>query len=226
MRFMTQLICFGALSLMAGCASNTPYNSGYPDRNAHEIQVIQDTVVMEVRLSPAEQGLPYYQVNKVRNFMSDYKSRGHDHGPLVVSVPSGSPHAGQFEASVKQALAIAYDYGVKDISRNDYDSNGSPEAPMVLAFTAYRAIPPKCRSLATIDLTDSRSNDPQPMFGCATQANLAAMVADPADLLGIRRADPIDTLRRTEVLNKYRAGESTATERSQDESGAVSTAVE
>tara|TARA_Y100000052_G_scaffold22006_1_gene22439 strand:- start:38788 stop:39468 length:681 start_codon:yes stop_codon:yes gene_type:complete len=226
MRFMTQLICFGSLSLMAGCASNMPYNSGYPDRVSHEIQVVEDTMVLEIRASDAEPGLPYYQVNKVKNFMADYKSRGHDHGPLVLSVPVGSPFAGQYEAGVQQALAIAYDYGVKDVSRNDYNSNGSPEAPMILAFTAYRAIPPKCRSLASINLSDTRSNDPQPTFGCATQANLAAMVADPADLLGIRRADPIDTLRRTEVLTKYRAGESTATERSQDESGAVSTAVE
>ena len=58
------------------------------------------------------------------------------------------------------------------------------------------------------------------------RANLAAMVSDPADLLGARRSDPADTLRRIEVLDLYRAGQSTATERSESESGAVSTAVE
>ena len=63
-------------------------------------------------------------------------------------------------------------------------------------------------------------------YGCATNSNLAAMIADPADLLGTRRADPIDTLRRTEVLSKYRAGQSTATERTEQETGAVSNVVE
>ena len=44
-------------------------------------------------------------------------------------------------------------------------------------------------------------------LGCATQRNLAAMVANPADLVQPRGEDPISTSRRTVVLDKYRKGE-------------------
>lgn len=227
MRHFTPLISLGALALLAGCSSYDPVlKAGSSDRKSFDIEVVEDTMVLELNASQAEPGLPYHQIRKVQNFMADYKSRGKRHGPLIVSVPTGSPFAPQYEQSVQETLNIAYDYGVLDVSRSDYDSNGAPEAPMILAFATFRAIPPNCPSLATINMAASSTSDPQPAFGCATQANLAMMVADPADLLGTRRADPVDTLRRAEVLTKYRAGESTATERGEQETGAISTAVE
>jgi len=48
-------------------------------------------------------------------------------------------------------------------------------------------------------------------FGCATQRNLAAMVDNPADLVQPRAETPIYTPRRTQVVDKYRQGASTAT---------------
>ena len=228
MRFSHCLIGMAALSTLAGCATYDPVlpASGTNGRTHHEIEVVEDTEVLELLASQAEPGLPYYQQREVRYFLSQYSQRGRRHGPLVVSVPQGSPYQGSYEVSVNQLFDMAHEYGVRDIERSDYNSNGSAEAPMVLAFTAYRAIAPDCPSLATINMAASSSNDPSPAFGCAMRANLAAMVSDPADLLGARRFDPADTLRRVEVLDRYRAGESTATERSDDESGAVSTAVE
>jgi pilus assembly protein CpaD len=59
-------------------------------------------------------------------------------------------------------------------------------------------------------------------FGCALQANLAAMVADPADLAAPRRADPAEAARRTVVLDKYCRGEQTHATRSDDERVTVS----
>ena len=44
-------------------------------------------------------------------------------------------------------------------------------------------------------------------LGCASQRNLAAMVANPADLVQPRGEDPISTNRRSVVLDKYRKGE-------------------
>lgn len=227
MRVKSLLIGLSALPLLVSCSSYDPLlKTGSNDRPTYDIQVVEDTMVLEILASQSEPALPYYQINKVKYFLEDYSARGKRHGPLIISVPQGSPFGPQFEAGVKQTLNLAYEYGVKDISRNDYDSNGSPEAPMVLAFTAYKAIPPNCPSMASVNLAGTKTNDAHPGFGCAMQANLAAMIADPADLLGTRRADPVDTLRRAEVLTKYRAGQSTATERTEQETGAVSTAVE
>ena len=113
-----------------------------------------------------------------------------------------------------------------DIARSDYDSNGSPDAPMVLAFKAYKAIPPKCASMASVNFADTSENDTLPTFGCAQQVNLAALVADPADLRAAQPEDPSDVMRRVTVIDKYRAGESTITERSDAESGAIAQAIE
>jgi pilus assembly protein CpaD len=66
-------------------------------------------------------------------------------------------------------------------------------------------------------------DNPSPVnFGCATQNNLAAMVADPADLVMPRTMTASDAQRRGTVFEKYRKGEITATTRDQHDSAALS----
>jgi len=48
-------------------------------------------------------------------------------------------------------------------------------------------------------------------FGCAYQRNMAAMVDNPSDLVQPRPETPAYTIRRTEGFDKYRQGNSTAT---------------
>jgi pilus assembly protein CpaD len=52
------------------------------------------------------------------------------------------------------------------------------------------------------------------------------MVADPADLMAIRALDASDINRREIVLEKYRQGEPTGAQRTDDESGSLATAVQ
>ncbi|MFX7071671.1 CpaD family pilus assembly lipoprotein, partial [Acinetobacter baumannii] len=54
-------------------------------------------------------------------------------------------------------------------------------------------------------------NRPYHNFGCATQRNLAAMVDNPADLEQPRPESPAYTLRRTMSFERYRKGDTTAT---------------
>lgn len=55
--------------------------------------------------------------------------------------------------------------------------------------------------------SDSHLNRPTWNHGCATQHNLAAIVANPADLLGPRAEAPADAARRQTALGRYRRGE-------------------
>ena len=48
-------------------------------------------------------------------------------------------------------------------------------------------------------------------FGCSTQSNIAAMVSNPADLLGPRSMTPSSADRRDTVYDKYVKGQPTAT---------------
>jgi pilus assembly protein CpaD len=65
------------------------------------------------------------------------------------------------------------------------------------------------------------ANDPRalpyPNFGCAQQHNLAAQIANPADLLGPRTMAPADADRRSVIMDRYRQGKTTGAEKSGDE---------
>ena len=54
------------------------------------------------------------------------------------------------------------------------------------------------------------------------QQNIAAMVADPRDLVSPKPLDPNDAQRRLTVLEKYRKGETTVTNKAAEQSGAIS----
>jgi pilus assembly protein CpaD len=62
-----------------------------------------------------------------------------------------------------------------------------------------------------------------PDFGCSVQQNIAAMVADPKDLVAPREMGPGDAVRRATLVKQYETGAVTAAAKSQDQSGAVST---
>jgi pilus assembly protein CpaD len=67
-----------------------------------------------------------------------------------------------------------------------------------------------------------QDNRPYSNFGCASQRNMAAMVANPADLVQPRPESPSLTPRRTTVLGKYSRGEPTATQYPDAEKGKIS----
>jgi hypothetical protein len=94
---------------------------------------------------------------------------------------------------------------------------------MILAFQAYEGhragMPVSGRPSISADIS---INNELPTLGCSVRSNIAAMIADPADLLGTVRWTSADPLRRAVILEKFRKGESTASTRSSDESGTVS----
>jgi pilus assembly protein CpaD len=66
------------------------------------------------------------------------------------------------------------------------------------------------------------SNKPHWNHGCASQRNLAAQVADPADLVQPRAEGPVMAARRSTVLKKYSNGEATATQNPDANKGKIS----
>jgi pilus assembly protein CpaD len=66
------------------------------------------------------------------------------------------------------------------------------------------------------------SNKPSWNHGCANQRNLAAQVADPADLVQPRSETPVLASRRNTVIEKYRKGEATATQNPDANKGKIS----
>ncbi len=59
------------------------------------------------------------------------------------------------------------------------------------------------------DWGDTWDNTPAPNFGCAVQKNMAAMLADPRDMVEPRPMDAPDAARRATVMGHYDKGEVT-----------------
>ena len=76
-------------------------------------------------------------------------------------------------------------------------------APVRVAYTAMRAQTNKCGRWPE-DILDNAENKHYANFGCSYQNNLAAQIADPADLLGPRKLSEVDAEKRGVVIDEYR----------------------
>ena len=75
-------------------------------------------------------------------------------------------------------------------------------APVRISFFAMRAQTDKCGRWPK-DVLESSENKHYANFGCSYQNNVAAQIANPADLLGPRKQTPIDAANRGAVIDDY-----------------------
>ena len=94
------------------------------------------------------------------------------------------------------------------------DRNSAP--PIRVSYLRYVADAPECGRWPT-NLAREPYNLPFPNMGCANQRNFAAMVANPADLIGPRSMSPRSSERRDFTWGKYIHGEQTTAKKSEDE---------
>lgn len=218
------------LSALGACAS---VPAPPPDMRAtptaadmHQIQVVEGSERLEVPVSTADFTLSPGARSQLHRFAGGYLRYGH--GALVLSTPSGGVNADAASILANETRRALVDAGISyaAVAGSSYDASGRTNAPIIISFLRYEAQAPECAPLWEQDLAHQSNNQPWESFGCATQANLAALVEDPADLLRPRAEDPRDAGRRDTVLDHYRAGEQTHAPRSSDERIAISNAVQ
>jgi pilus assembly protein CpaD len=216
------LLPLAATLALAGCGGfNGANEAAYDASYTHPISVMPDvpTLTLSTRGSA---GLSDADRRAVAAFADAYKERGH--GPLTVSTPSGSANTTTAMNALVEVRDLLAEKGVPaaDISYTPYRaSSASADAPIVLSYKRYVASASPCGDWSTDYAYDPKNGTP-PNFGCATQNNLAAMIADPADLIAPREQTPSDAERRDVVFDKYRKGETTAATRTAQDSAAVS----
>lgn len=231
-RSLPALIALGAgAAAITACASVAPtavpqaYLESSP-LDLNQVTVEKRTEFLEISIDAYAGELSSTDRARIREFMSGFVRRGH--GPLVLSMPQTSSNPQLAVAAVAEARAIAWDMGIEyeEISGKAHGAGSAVSEPMILAYQSYEAIAPYCPPKSTVDFSNIDSNNQMETLGCAVRTNLAAMIVDPGDLLGNRPLDRSDLARRETILEKFRAGESTASERTSQESGAVSSAVQ
>jgi pilus assembly protein CpaD len=187
-----------------------------PVREAHLNRTVLEAhtptaVPVEARLAlPAvqgTQGLTAQEYAELTRFANDYVRLGR--GTLVISVPANagnSAGAAQIAQDAQRALyAGGVDYA--KITGGTYQADGRPNAPVMLSFARFEAQRMVCEPWSTVDTRKTASNLSPDRFGCAQNANLAAMVSDPGDLLGDRTDTVRDAARIQVGVDKQRKGE-------------------
>jgi pilus assembly protein CpaD len=147
----------------------------------------------------------------------------------VLSAPSGGANSPTpLPCSRHETRRALVDAGVSyaAVAGSTYDASGVANAPLVLSFVRFEAHAPECAPIWEQDLGHQNNNQAWASFGCATQANLAAMIEDPRDLATPRDMAARDSGRRDTVMEAYRAGQQTHATRSADERATVSNAVQ
>ena len=184
----------------------------------HPIMVSSQPAAMSVRVGREAHGLSPQQRASVVEFLARYRARGTSSSKLVIAVPSGAPNEVAAMHGLAEIRGLTQEYGFQDsaIAVESYHDDRDPAPPIRISFNRHVAEGPECGNWST-NIARNGDNLPYPNFGCAQQRNLAAMIANPADLLGPRGMDDRPAERREKTWEKYIKGDSTGAQKSEDE---------
>ncbi|MGH6860398.1 MAG: CpaD family pilus assembly protein [Phyllobacterium sp.] len=202
---MKPVLLLVALGLLAGCARREMTVNGIPDdyRTNHPIVIGEKEQVADIPVGHADRQLSITQRSIIQNAVGNYRANGS--GVIHILIPAGSPNARAAANLRKDIAATLRRGGVKpfNISSETYDAAAGESAPIRLSYSAMTASTNQCGQWPK-DLLDTADNRHYANFGCASQNNLAAQIANPADLLGPRATTSIDAERRGVVIDDYR----------------------
>lgn len=218
MRQMTNFmrgLCLAGVLVAGSCSAPSGGKMVFDDPVAnHPIQVEPSSQSLRVNVSPA--GIAPADVAHFDAFVSDYQVHGN--GKIVISAPSGA-------LANAEVAVIADRINAMGVSRDrilvaDRDA-ASGDSRIELNYVSYQASTASCGDWSE-DLSYTIQNKTAANLGCAVQHNVAAMVADPRDLLGPRPMDGADADRRATVITNYEKGIPTAATKTPDQSTAIS----
>jgi pilus assembly protein CpaD len=185
-------------------------------RQRHPIVIKEGARTVELFIGTKRAVLTPAQRADVLAFAHDW--RRESSGGIVIDLPSGTPNEVAAANAVHEVRALLSSAGVPTNAvgvRPHQPDDPSKLATIRLNYPRIAATAGPC-GLWPEDLGPSyeRQHLENREFwnlGCSSQRNLAAMVENPADLVQPRGDTPTYTGRRTQVLDKYHRGESSAT---------------
>ncbi len=207
-RISAAVVFLGVSTLLASCANRDGMTTGaLPDdyRTRHPIVVGEGEKTIDIPIAPGDQGLTRGQSEVIAGFASDYLSASK--GIIRIVTPQGAINSGAAAAAASDVRRLLVRMGVPKnrILRTGYEARGyGSAAPIRLSYVAITAQVGPCGEWPA-DLTlNTVENKNYHNFGCASQRNLAAQIANPNDLLGPRRMTPADAEQRGQAIERYR----------------------
>lgn len=185
----------------------------------HPIMVSQQPSTLSLHVPRGGAGLSPSQRADVSQFANKFRASDAGNSRIVIAAPSGASNETSAMNAVQDIRDILLDGGFDEsaIAVEAYSGDGRHEAPVRISYMRYVAEGPECGNNWSENLARNPKNFNYPDFGCSQQRNLAAMVANPADLLGPRSEGPRNSDRRDDVFDRYVKGKATATDKVDDE---------
>ncbi|WP_083198114.1 CpaD family pilus assembly protein [Pararhizobium polonicum] len=193
---------------LAGCANRDGMSTGaLPDdyRTRHPIVIAEAEHAIDVPVASSDRHLTKGARDVIRGFASAYNDSAT--GTIQILVPSGSANAQAASMLRKEIRGVLVGTGIPATRLVEVSYQASPQgdaAPIRLTYTAVTATTAPCGNWPKDLVSNTVENRNYENFGCASQANLAAQVANPMDLIGPRAMSPIDAVRRGQVIKDYR----------------------
>jgi pilus assembly protein CpaD len=218
------VVCLAALA--AGCTSTDLVTMQHaqpaPITPTEQFAITVSQAPDEILLAPHGAGLSPAQAAALGDLVQRWRDAGAE--TITIRSPSGgAENVYRSVAAIQQALEQE-GVGATQVRVASYDPGNHANPPIAVGFLGYKAQGPQCGH-NWADFTKSGDNLANNNFGCANTANIAAMIANPGDLLAPRPVDPPDAGRRETVIGKYRQGVVTSTPKDTQATGAVSTTV-
>jgi len=214
---MARAIRPAMVALALGLAACTPEDAppvAYQDRYPIRVEMKAFSVTVPVAAVKDARPVP-------RDFLNEYRRRGR--GPITIVLPETAP-----PETRSAAAALGHWLDRRGIAATAVRGAGgvgpAADDELQLFFKAYVAKVGECGFLGTAESASAATprNALPAEYGCAVQRNIGLMLSDPGDLIRAKPTGPMDAARATGVINKYREGKATGTERPSQEKGAFS----
>lgn len=206
------LIGLAPLALLTGCANHSEnhFTVGSTSQDTyktrHPIVIDEKEQTIDIPVARESFGLPRATLSAIEGFAARYRNNAS--GIITIMLPKGSGNQKAARHVVPQIVDAVTSKGVtrSRMRMMNYDaSKHGNSAPIRLSYMAVKAGVQGCGKWNADLAAANTENGNYHNFGCATQGNLAAQLANPADLLAPRGVTPIDADRRNNVIEAYRA---------------------
>lgn len=203
---------FAALAILAGllasCGTKDNLATGaIPDdyRTRHPIMLAEAERTIDIPVASGDTRLTQGTRDVIRGFAAEYRHASS--GVIQIMLPRGSAnsHAAHIVRKEIRRLLAASGVPANRMIETGYEAGATGDAaPIRLSYVAITAQTAPCGEWPE-DLTlNTAQNRNYYNFGCATQSNLAAQIANPTDLIGPRQMSPVDAEQRAGVIDTWR----------------------
>jgi len=214
------LLAIGATLALGACATTASDPEPLTPISRYALQV--EPGLDRIALAVHEAGVSPAQ----RAALGDlaYRFRAEGASALIVQSPGGEdPVADRHAWAVAEVLK---GHGVPEAAlKVEAYAAPDPRAPVLAGFETLQARIPNC-SLQHGDLSARISNGASRGLGCSVNANLAAQIANPRDIIQPRDMAPAEMGRAAVVFANYRQGARTAAPREELVAARLAKAVE